>query len=457
MANICFFPKDLGLSCPHEKLVYQILKFSLELDLEHLNTKGILKTRLFSTIFLKKDKILIEKARNVFQIGFLQLISEFNQKQEISTQVKHDYLNRVLCLLPYLEFDSGATITLPWFDSNHWTKQTFTLSKIRLSEKSIWQNPYDRAYAYGLDGDKGDKVLIFPGTTYPAGEGFFSHIMTDLDGFHSVGQTLLDSGSKNISDWVKSKKESKVFTLGTSLGGSMALLWSQAFPDICKGVFAFNPPGMLDVPKTPKEKTPPARILIQEYDLVSQFGYWHPDWELIQVKAPTNPFFHRSGLAHALTFIGQEECTYKTLAVADENQKRYWFNLLLFKITRCFIYISVVLPIYYVIKPIWSFIYQELNWIIIASIFLLSIFSFNPIFCIFMGFMIKEFIKLPSESFQFENLFFIASSLIALAAYFFIAKSAPILLIPIIAYLFTQVFANLFNDNQEPVNQPVNV
>lgn len=457
MADICFFPEDMSLSCPDEKLIYQILRFNLELNLDNLNTKELLTTRLFSAIFLKKDKVLIKKARNIFQIGLLHLINEFNHKQDIQEQVKIDYLNRVLCLLPYLEFLNDEKFTLPWLDSKQWNQQSFTISKIRLTEKSIWQNPYDRAYAYGLDGDKGDRVLIFPGTTYPAGEGFFSHIMTDLDGFHSVGQTLVNSGSKNILDWVKSKEKSKVFSLGTSLGGSMALLWSQAFPDDCKGVFAFNPPGMLDIPKTSYDRTPTARILIQEYDLVSQFGYWHPNWELIQVKAPKNPFFHRSGLAHAVTFVGQEECTYQALTIEDENQKRYWLNLFLFRITRSIIYISIVLPVYYIIQPIWRLIYQELNWIIIASIFLLSMFSYNPLFCIFMGFIIKEFIKLPLERFQFENLFFIATSLLCLAAYFFISNFSPILLVPIMTYLFTQVFANLFNDNPKPLNQPANI
>ena len=186
------------------------------------------------SFFLQRNTHLLKDVRLAMQQGFLELFKQLQDKDlnaEQREQVQL-YLSNCLSMLPYGDLTPYESFKIPQCIDGHWELIEYQVTPIELTERPWWQRfftyDYDRVFAYGLKPivhKKAESHLIFMGTTYPAGQGFFTQIKTDSKGFESIGLSLYRSGRERIQTWLSQQKNS-IHVCGVSLGGSLSLLLS---------------------------------------------------------------------------------------------------------------------------------------------------------------------------------------------------------------------------------------
>lgn len=285
-----------------------------------------------------------------------------------------DFLYSSLCYFPFWEwrFDESDSIQIPQFIDNKWQMVEFTISCIELTPKkgflSLWIQEKDQSHAYGLSSKQKDisPILIFSGTTYPAGDGCLTHIKNDFKAFRSVGDELFQSGKTQIQNWIKDLNGKKTKILGMSLGGGVALIMATKMPQAVEEVFAFNPPGLYHLPQETTFTQPPVRVLSQLNDPVSKLGKWHANWTLAHIHLPTD-IIPNQLIAHASIYAGRANKTYEYLVPYEKNTKHNLLNFYIFKILRTFTYFTFILPMYYLIIPLIRFAWYE-KWHLLTSL-----------------------------------------------------------------------------------------
>jgi hypothetical protein len=317
----------------------------------------IINFRLLVAMLFKKDSSMFKLLRSCYQEGLLNIFQHFNESQDIKDLCKQEYIKNYLCFLPYFEFSHGSKIQVPWFNDSQekWELKDYQIEKILLNQKYFWMNQADLCYAYGLTELKGSqKILIISGTSYPCGEGFWTHVVNDISICFDVGYFLYQEGRDVMQKFIANDTH-HCEVLGTSLGGAMALQLGLDNPDL-KLVYALNPPGRI-APILKDTPTATTIVVYQANDFVSKFGYWHPDWLMVhyafQEKAikPTQFFDHFSNYALHPNITRQE--------IDSEilNQNRFWLTAGVFIGLRGLTAVILVWPIRYLIVPILKLIY----------------------------------------------------------------------------------------------------
>jgi hypothetical protein len=376
--SISFFPENIQEFLRHEtdQLAYNVLDC-----IHHANFENISNLKWFSisnmmAVLFKKDHALLAAIRRLYRIGMGHLAQSF-QSLKLSDQFEMslDFLYSSLCFLPYWEWqhDESPSIEIPQYVNHRWQLIPYRVTCIELTPKtgfqSVWLTDYDRAYAYGLtpltQQSSVSPMLIFSGSTYPAGAGANTYLLTDLEAFRSAGQSLFASGQERIMQWVNQNQIHNFHVMGMSLGGSMTLLTCLHMPEYIDQAFALNPPALYELPKVNHPCTPKVRVMIQCCDPVSKFGVWHPDWHVVHLNfaephPKQNPF-----LDHILIYSGLPFKHYLTISAPEENEKRFWLNLLIFKGLRSLFYLSFILPYYYFVQPLVRLLYQE-KWFLLS-------------------------------------------------------------------------------------------
>jgi len=327
------------------------------------------------SFFLQRNTHLLKDVRLAMQQGFLELFKQLQDKDlnaEQREQVQL-YLSNCLSMLPYGDLTPYESFKIPQCIDGHWELIEYQVTPIELTERPWWQRfftyDYDRVFAYGLKPivhKKAESHLIFMGTTYPAGQGFFTQIKTDSKGFESIGLSLYRSGRERIQTWLSQQKNS-IHVCGVSLGGSLSLLLS-----LDKGnykisrVDALNPPGLFDPLFKSKydhwdELTEKPRVVVQKQgkDPVSCFGIWKKDWEIIQVVPPKDKQGPNAFCDHCLNYAGFADTEFRYVSAEYDNSQRKTHHLFLNAAVRSFIYYYVLVPYSYAVRPLGNYVLNK--------------------------------------------------------------------------------------------------
>lgn len=396
MNYLPLFPKDyhLQLLLQEEQIAYYILSqlHHYKSDI-HLPKDTLL--RIFQAIFLKKDELILDAIRRLYRIGLEHLNLIFNE-QQLSGDFHQslDYLYSSLCYLPIWEFhlDKCKSISIPqWLDSC-WQLVEFEIHSLDITPNNFLANEYDRAYCYGLIAKNHNTypMIIFSGTTYPMGAGALNYFKADLEAFRSVGESLFKTAKPKIEKWIHQHDIKKINVLGLSLGGAMSLQFSLELADKVNQAFALNPPGLYELAST-VDTTPKVRVLIQNQDIVSKFGLWHPHWQIEQLTSKDNIPFQSSHMDHMLIYSSFIKKDYKAVTAQTLNQNNKWRNLFIFKGLRNLTYLFVMLPAYYVIIPAIRWLIQE-KWFVLSTLVSLSL-GITLLSSLTLGALISECIQ----------------------------------------------------------------
>lgn len=408
-----FLPSNMPLENLSQEWAYLLLnlKFNSKFWNDEQNWKKLWNLRIIKAVFGYRDNDLLSAARQIFAAAMVYMYGQFSETKDVTIPQLQDHLHHCICMLPYFEWQTGDTIQLPEFNDGHWELNQYYIERISLLPRSgflsLWTGAYDECYAYALINENCSAgYFVFSGTTYPAGQGFRTHIQEDLKPFQTPGQTLFSNAIPQISAWLN-RGPSHISVVGMSLGGAMALQMGMAFPERVNVVSAINPPGIEPFFAHPHDKwdntknisKPEVRIIIQGQDPVSCYGIFKPDWTMVHYQLTTqdakNPFWD-----HVLTYTGEPNANYTILNIQTENDKRYWINIWIYTVLRAFVYGVVVLPWIFLINPIWNLIQEHFLTLLLTFVFIICHVLPGFLLPLAIAFLVVELLQLI---FNLEN------------------------------------------------------
>lgn len=337
-------------------------------------------TELFSwsiikAIFIQRNPVYLRALRSAFQEGFDYLFKqlsqhEFNEEQKEQIQL---YLSNCLSFLPYADLTPYESLKIPQLVNNQWQLIDYYVTPIELTSVTGWRRYFirdaDRVFAYGLQpivNEHAQSRLIFMGTTYPAGQGFSSHIDADFKAFDTVGTHLYTSGRDKIVRWLAQQKN-PIHVCGVSLGGSLSLLCALDQGKRIERVDALNPPGLAEIWYTNRydhwdelPDKPKVTIQLQANDPISIFGVWKKEWELIHVIPPEEKKGPNAFCDHFLNYAGFADTQFSYLSAEEENKKRIYRNFFVFSLGRWLVYHLAVWPLGSIFRPSAYFLWEQL-------------------------------------------------------------------------------------------------
>lgn len=261
---------------------YLLCKTS-SLEVDHPNCPRLRRPKLrdaWRAIFVKRDPKLLAEFRNHLQAAI-------NESDDDA------FIHNVLSLYAFTYPEEGQQITIKG-------KNYRIDKKLQLTPK--WFSSPIPAYGILSDENEADPILIFLGSTYPAGEGFIATWLGDCTPFQSVGKVA--SRSADITDWLEGKQN--VTATGVSLGGALSL-HAYKHPQVNR-VFAYNPAGLYPCDFCVSEGE--VNIYSQWNDLVSTMGHFPKGanvWRVIK-EGEDESFI----LAHARAYTGMAHTRVKS-------------------------------------------------------------------------------------------------------------------------------------------------
>ncbi|QDP72491.1 hypothetical protein FOG18_07950 [Legionella israelensis] len=354
--------------------------------------------RLFHAVFISRDREFLIGMRQAFQEGFDYLYQQLKQARLNRQQYRQVqlYLSNCLSLLPYSDITPYESFRIPQWVNGSWQKIEYKVVPIELTPRYGWKTiaiqEQDRVFAYGLEpifNTQAESHLIFMGTTYPAGQGFWTQINTDVQAFHTAGFSLYQSGRKRIFNWLQKQKE-KIHVCGISLGGALALQLAIDKGEYISRVDALNPPGLYPYGAPAydhwdlMDSKPLVIVQQQADDPVSRFGIWKKDWLFIKVIPPKDKKGPNGFVDHPLNYAGFAETEFKLYDVEEENIKNKHRNLWLYSLGRAAVYYGLMIPFRYVLRPAAYYAYSHKKMTsVLSGILLLG--GGLSVLCLFTG------------------------------------------------------------------------
>ncbi|NGX62205.1 MAG: hypothetical protein K940chlam9_01699 [Chlamydiae bacterium] len=265
-------------------------------------------------ILWRPDSAFSTAFRNELE-GVMKSALEARQEAQYDSTLFAAFIHNIVGLLPFSYPQEGETIQIPVQKGENWEMATYTVDKKFALSPSWFSSPLP---AYGLTSENGPPMLIFLGTTYPAGEGFAATLFSDFTPGLSVGHAPFLYGKEEIAEWLGGKEN--VSVSGISLGGALSLHAARYFPQVSE-VYAFNPAG--HYPWNGQKfggKGPNIHIYSQKNDLVSTMGFF-PEGENVEVYrvlgTEDEPFFK----AHARSYFGADQVSLLKSSPEFENSR----------------------------------------------------------------------------------------------------------------------------------------
>lgn len=172
--------------------------------------------------------------------------------------------------------------------------------------------------AYAFRSAASDNMLLFTGTTFPAGGGFLNSLIADFTAFSSVGKLPFGMGYKALEAYFNTHSSVKLY--GMSLGGALCLHAFRHFEDKIKDVHAVVPAGLHLWDSFNKKSDKKVIILMQDGDIVSKLGYF-PEHEGVKLyKLKVNETATKGLYAHARAFTGSNKVNIASVDVKTINR-----------------------------------------------------------------------------------------------------------------------------------------
>lgn len=369
------------------------------------NWHNLLTKQTFNAVFVERDHQLTQAMRHAFQEGFTHLYSQLQGKQlnRLEKNQADLYISNCLTYLPYADISPYESMSIPQYIAGSWQLVDYRVVPIELTPTSGFKKLFladnDRVFAYGLEPINhatAESHLIFMGTTYPAGQGFSTMVNTDLEAFETAGKKLYRTGRANITHWLD-QQENKVHVCGTSLGGALTglLAIDKGGDTFRKGATfsrfdALNPPGLYHPFRKSRfdnwdsfHTKPPVFIQKQGDDLISWFGIWKPEWQVLQVIPPADKKGPNAGADHALNYAGFADTQFIAVDATLDNESRKTRNWWLYTVLRSVVYYSVLVPVRYFLAPPARFVFSHKIQLLL-TLALVPLFTLFPVIPLFM-------------------------------------------------------------------------
>jgi hypothetical protein len=292
---------------PEQEKIMKVVNYLL---MESSDLDGVISKSLAKKILIKCDDVLFKQFSHTLQKALDKLdLGSMDTQKEL-------FIANIISLLPYAYPKEGDSFLLPIKnDEGIYERKSFTCHKIIKMSLSTSITPLN---AYALKSEAGDNMLLFTGTTFPAGSGFLNSLIADFTAFSSVGKLPFGMGKKELKEYFASHRNVLVF--GMSLGGALSLHALRHFETSIKEVFAVVPAGLHFWDGYNKDSDKKVVILMQEGDIVSKLGYFpeHKNVELFKLTAREKAV---KGLyAHARAFSGSSKTQITRLDVKKVNR-----------------------------------------------------------------------------------------------------------------------------------------
>lgn len=330
----------------------------------------LLSWRVFRAVFLRCDQSLLRGMRAAFQLGFYHVHTQLSAQP--LTDAQHEqallYLSSCLNLLPFSDITPHESFKIPQYIADAWVLVDYRVVPIELTPTRGFEKLFiadrDRVFAYGLEpitDASAEPHLIFMGTTYPAGQGFFSQIHTDFEAFETPGKCLYRSGYERITRWLAAQSK-KVHVCGTSLGGALALLLAIDKGNQLSRVDVMNPFRLYNPWRKSRYDhwealcaagtAPPVYVQKQGTDPISACGgVWKKEFHVFQVLPPDALTERNALIDHALVYTGLEDTVFVPIDPQMDNHRNSMKNYFVYVLLRSMVYYAGMLPYRYVMQP----------------------------------------------------------------------------------------------------------
>ena len=314
------------------------------IDLSRISKKTL------DAIFTKKDETLLKEFRDLLQKELSDLHNKLPKTKE-EAFLWRAFLGNIVSFLPYTYPKNTAEFQIPFLTENsngyNVSLITYNIEVLKLTV-DLQLSPTEALglTPKNLDDTTSPHFLVFLGTTFPAGEGFLSTLLADFTPGYSVGERAYDDNKQIIDLWIKGK--TNVHTLGTSLGGALALHTFRHHPEKISRFDVYNPPGFnKNCWKDLKNSLCEGHIYTQKHDIVSQLGFWPTEkaQNIHLYNVIPHPDDSSGPLqSHVKSFFGSP----KKITVLEQNKDKVnqsYFRRLLTKVHKWVFPVTVWLPL----------------------------------------------------------------------------------------------------------------
>lgn len=232
--------------------------------------KELLDLRTMRAFLIKQDPALLNEFKGALQRELDHLAAQVptNPSEELAWRT---FLGNLLGFIPFAYPSAGETLRIPVLENGVCNLVEYELEVIPLEFNKL-STPMPAIAMTPKDRPDAPPVLVFMGTTYPAGDGFAASLQSDFTPDYSVGELAYEINHRKIAAWMKDKKN--VHVIGISLGGAMAFHAVRHQKEISR-VDVYNPPGLYaECWEQQRNTHSNINIYCQPKDLVSELGTW---------------------------------------------------------------------------------------------------------------------------------------------------------------------------------------
>lgn len=276
------------------------------------------ESRTTQAILLRHDSELMGYFREALQEELLNLAKHL-PVDENEALIWNHFKGNLLSLLPFSYPESGTTFTVPRLEGNTCKIDTYAIEVIPLDFPGV-SSPMNALGMTPVESNGAPNLLIFMGTTFPAGRGFAATLFSDFTPGYSVGNLIYNRNKHKIETWLIDK--TNTHAIGLSLGGALVFHALRHHPEAFAKAEVFSPPGLYPINwRREINKECEVNIYTQKGDLVTQLGTF-PEGSNVSLYSilPHHEGVNENPLhAHLRIFTGCKKVTVLKKDIAEEN------------------------------------------------------------------------------------------------------------------------------------------
>ena len=275
-------------------------------------SEGLLSSHNIENIFYDTSPEYLQTFQKELQ---KVLIHAFNARDGVPDELFTLFIHQALSLFPFAYPEEGFELKIPIKRDGEWILEIYKLDKKFELGNQFLMSPMP---AYGFKGE-GPPMLVFMGTTYPAGKGFLGTLISDFTPGASVGALPFFCGQKELGEWLQIHPGA--YVMGISLGGALSLHAAKNYSQYISKVFAFVPPGLYPCDLNSFDNsTTEINLVFQDGDFVSTLGFF-PEGQNIRLYCVYEKERDNGFSAHARVFLSSPNIKVYCNSLQKENQR----------------------------------------------------------------------------------------------------------------------------------------
>lgn len=283
-------------------------------------TAEIMQDAGFDAIFVRHDPVLMGYFREALQDELLHLAAH-PPESESQALIWKAFVGNLIALFPFCYPEEGTHFSIPRLENGQCIVDDYQVEVIPMHFPGL-TSPMNALGMTPVKSSNAPDLLVFMGTTFPAGSGFAATILSDFTPGHSVGQLIYRRNKEKIDKWLEGK--TGVTAVGLSLGGALVFHALRHHPDNFAHAETFSPPGLYE--RNWRKKISPdckVNIYTQKGDIVTQLGHF-PKGDNVSLYSI---YPHHEGVrevpwdSHIRVFFGLKKLTVIKTDIDRENNK----------------------------------------------------------------------------------------------------------------------------------------